>query len=576
MRITDITFENREPFYYMAPGDLWETQEDGYFYLGALYEPEDDDLPVAAGCLIFRVQYEMFGEQICKSAALKWLFVDERYRGSGMAAALIGEWQRIAQSAGLDAVVFRLQEEQQDLLACMEHCGFQFAEQPEEICRIPLASISERMSRTAPGIVKTRRLREIREQTFQETMFRLLSQNKNMRESGYLVPQKQAFEPDLSCATTEGADLRTLLLIQKQSDIELRIVVFRAFAANAGKELKELLRTAVLAAAESYSSRVWIELYCPDDQMKTVASSLGSDGEFCRIRRGYRILSEEQPFVPGERLRYRILGWEQSRLYGLVPPSIAQEQNMKSLDQCSPEELGAWKLQSKGLGDMLDQADQLRLEGILAPELSLIYRVNDQVRAMLLVTDAGDDPQSQGELTVRDWYVCHVKALREFYFLLQMLFTEAGNPAIYEDTVSFVCSSRQKKKIVEYLMDGAQTVEEVPDLSLLYPEYNMCGIRLRSVSDVLAAAGYQSILQSPAGGMPVLEILLPESEQVVEAWYEGTYDQEMHTGFRFKIMWQEPGHPENIFFEDYEEDLELDADEELDRIRAAIKAIQEM
>lgn len=297
MQVTEINGENREPFFHMAPRELWEEKTEGYFYIGGLYESEDGELPVAGGCLIFHVQYEMIGERICKSAALKWLFVEEAYRRKGIAAGLLAEWKRIARDSGLDAVVFRLREDQPELLSCMEHCGFQLQSQPEEVCRMPLASVSEKLRQTASAAVRVSSLREIREQQLRETLSRLPVQSAALWESGYLVPKKDAYEWELSCATTEGGKLRTLLLMQKQSDIELRIVLLRAFVPNAGKELRELLRTAVLTAAERYSVKVWLELYCPDDRMKAVAGSLDPDGEFYRIRRGYCLLDGERFFL---------------------------------------------------------------------------------------------------------------------------------------------------------------------------------------------------------------------------------------------------------------------------------------
>ena len=265
-------------------------------------------------------------------------------------------------------------------------------------------------------------------------------------------------------------------------------------------------------------------------------------------------------------LCYRVSGWTQSRLAELPLPSIRKENSICSLDMYEDEVTDGWKEQDSAMAAILEHAGQYWDEGSLAPELSLVYVDQRAVRAMLLVTGA------DGELCVREWYVQDPQAYRELCYLLQLLFSAAEDPIIPENRISFVCSSPKQEQMVEYLLEGAEPVEELPDPQMMFPEFFMAVTRLQALVQPLAEKGYASILMYPPGGLPYLQILRSESEPVLEVSYRGVWEEEEQTGFLLSIMpagTAELPETEDVY-EVYEEPLEMDTDLTLGRILGAM------
>lgn len=581
MQITKITYENMEAFRHMAPQQLWEPEEDGYFSVGGLWDVPGREQAVAAGCLIFRVQYELIGERMCHVAVLKWLFVEEAYRRNGLAAEMLDEWRRIVSEAGLEAACLRLRTDQDDLRACLEKHGFVFETQTEQICRMPLAEVSENLQKAETVQLPVSRVCEMREQTLLEGLLVLAQQSEKFRESGYLLPRKDAYEQEMSCGTIDSGKLRTLLLMQKQSDIELRIVAFRSFVPNGTKELLALLRTAISRATQKYGSDTWLEFYCPDEQMKEVARRLSEDCEDYEMCRGVCMVHEDLPFMPGEALTYLTAHWRESRLGQLQRPTIVQGAYISSLDEWTPEETLSWKAQGEALAQFLLKVERAAQEEMLAPEFSFIYRVSGQVRAMLLVTG---NPQAAEEdsLFVSDWYIHGGKAYREFYYLLQILFDAVNSNQVAEQKLTFVCNEILQKRLVEYLMEGGEKSALVQPAQLFLADHSMIAVRFQSLTDLLAQKGFASVLQYPPVGAAYLEVYLKQEDQVhrkVVFTYEPVGAEETVTGFVLHAGAYEPirvtsnGVPEYLN-EAREEPLELDVEATVQWMTGILNKVQ--
>lgn len=580
MLITKITYENMGAFRHMAPQQLWEPDKKGYFYLGALEDVPGTDLSAAVGCLIFRVQYDMVENRMLHVAVLKWLYVEEDHRKNGFASELLKEWRRIMSESELDAASLRLRTDQVELRACLEKNEFVFESQTEQICRMPLASACKKVRQTSDVPIPVSRLCEIREQTLVEALVRLGRQSEKLRASGYLLARKDAYEQELSCGTMEGGNLRTILLMQKPSDIELRIVAFRSFVPNGNKELLALLKTAFLHAEQSCSADVWLEFYCPDAQMQEVAKRLSEDCECYELCRGVCRVREEFPFLPGEALTYRTDSWTQTRLAGMLRPTISREANITSLDEWTPEETLAWGLQAEKLETLIGKVQDAAEQEILVPEYSLVYQAGDQVRAMLLVTGS---PYAEMEnvLYVNDWYVYEGKSYRELYYLLQQLFDRVNSLPSEDQTLTFICNDIWQKRMVEYLMEGAEQSVLVQPLSGFFPQYSMSAVRFQSLTELLAQAGFASILMYPPVGSAFLEVYLKHGDQVyqkIRFTYDTVDEDEMATGFVLHAVSGEPvgvsldGQP--LYMDEVrEEPLELDAESTVQWMTEILKKV---
>lgn len=556
-----------EAFRYLAPYQLWEPDEKGYFYLGALDDEPGMDQPVAVGCLIFRVQYDVVRDKTCQVATLKWLYIDESHRRIGIATKMLNEWKHIMSQAGIDAACLRLPKDQDVMRTYLEKNGFVFPPQTELICRMSLSDVCNKIRKVPDAPIPVTRLCEMREQNFMEGLVNLARQSEKLYASGYLLPRKDAYDQELSCATVEGGKLRTILLIQKQAEIGLQIVAFRSFAPNGKKELLALLKTAALRAQEMYSADMWLEFYCPDEQMKEVAQQLTEKCECYETCRGICTVREELPFFPGEALTYRVDSWTQSRLASLQRPTISQEAYITSLDEWTSEKTLAWGSQGEQLEQLLRKVQAAEKQEILASEYSLVYQVSGQVRAMLLVTGS---PYAEMEDVwyVNDWYINGGKSYRELCYLLQQLFDRISSVPVDGQTVTFVCSDKWNKRLVEYLMEGAERGTVPQPAVRVSPELSMSAVRFQALTDRLAQAGVASVLMYPPAGAAYLEVYLQKEKQAAQKirfTYESVKESERMAGFVLRAVSKEPigvsADGRSLYLNEVrEESLELDAE----------------
>lgn len=263
----------------MAPMSLWDADPDTYFSIGALWDEDEHSMPQAVGCLIFRVSYELLNKKLQQTSVLEWLFVEEDYRGNGIASKLLDEWKQITVRSKLTDACCRINMAQTALLHCLEHNGFEPEVKKWEICRMTLAELYGNLRHRRALHYVIRSLRETKEPAFRKAMSAILRKHSVLEKNGGLVPLSTVYDPDLSCATMENGQIRTLLLIQKRSEQELRVVVFRSLVPDAQKELLALLQTAVAKAVEGFPEDTRIEFLCTDSRMKMVVACLSSDYE---------------------------------------------------------------------------------------------------------------------------------------------------------------------------------------------------------------------------------------------------------------------------------------------------------
>lgn len=127
MLATTISTENAAAFVHLiAPEITARLYDDGVLAIGTI--SEEDGLELASGALVFSIdEGESDGEPFT-AAVIKWLFVDEHFRGRGVADRLMGEFIRVAGVAGVDHVIC-------DLPMPAEYnglCGYHKALQPQK------------------------------------------------------------------------------------------------------------------------------------------------------------------------------------------------------------------------------------------------------------------------------------------------------------------------------------------------------------------------------------------------------------------------------------------------------------
>ncbi|HAG69099.1 MAG TPA: hypothetical protein DCL38_03910 [Lachnospiraceae bacterium] len=140
MILSRIAVENAEAFQRLAPGGrLTHKELEDSFAIGAIWEePEDKEVPqkperVPAGLLMFETGYTEY--EIPHTATpdmhLKWLYVDEDYRGRGIGRELMKEALFLAVKAGLKDIncyIHATEDEAGSIKRFLEHYSFKFTE----------------------------------------------------------------------------------------------------------------------------------------------------------------------------------------------------------------------------------------------------------------------------------------------------------------------------------------------------------------------------------------------------------------------------------------------------------------
>lgn len=448
--------------------------------------------------------------------------------------------------------------------------------QEVEICRMPLAQISENFSRRGAVNYQVSSLGEVKETVFKKAIESLGRSNPAFRRNGAPPADMGVYDARLSCVTMAGGQIRTMLLIRKISETQLRVVVFWSLVKDAQKELLALLQTAVSRAAKKYAPDAWLEFLCTDARMKMVVACLSSDYETYKERNEWWSEDPSFTFTPGETISYRVEDWMESPLARLPRLTIAQERNISSLELADEDQAERWKQQGTEMNAFLAHVKQCFEDGSLIPDLSLFYAEKDVVKAMLLVTGNESD---EYDLIVADWYICDQTAQFQLCSLLQMLFEVAGEQILLPvDTITFVFGRPEQKRLAASVMDG---VLDRDSLMLMYehPDLVMVSARLQALADQMTQLGYGFVLEYPQGGLPSMKVMVADTQTELEFSYDTLWDGDELSGFYMYVLSEEPvadawQADERYVVDGWEEPLELDAWTVAQRMIRVVKEVE--
>lgn len=285
MIITTIVNENKVLFEKMVPSKIFEqVNSQGHFGLGAILDKQDDKY--SAGVLIFDVDEGTNGAQNLTAAVIKWFYVAEEFRKNGAADALIKEFFRVMDDAGIEHIIcdVPMPEEYDFLCAYLEEWGFEFTLANIYEIEAELGEILEKPVFSGPkASAKTIALKEVPALSFRQFIGNMKKRHDVLN---IITTNVSDYDSDVSCVYMNGSSVEGAMLIKAYNSGELELLFMRAIS-NAQKVMADLLLFSAHAAAKKYPPETIVHIICRIEAAASVIQKLFPDRQPLLVRRGY-------------------------------------------------------------------------------------------------------------------------------------------------------------------------------------------------------------------------------------------------------------------------------------------------
>ena len=144
MKLITITEEWKAYFSTLIPEELLcKLDQKERFAIGAL--EEEQGRQYSAGILLFRILESKYDSFLFPTLAVEWIYVDEPYRGRGIADAMMEKLSSILDRSGITLVKCEVPKEEQydDLCAYLETWDFEFMVAESHRRRVSLKDIKD-------------------------------------------------------------------------------------------------------------------------------------------------------------------------------------------------------------------------------------------------------------------------------------------------------------------------------------------------------------------------------------------------------------------------------------------------
>ena len=285
MIITTIVNENKVLFEKMVPSKIFEqVNSQGHMGLGAILDKHDGKY--AAGVLIFHVDEGTNGEENLTAAIIKWFYVAEEFRKNGVADALMKEFFRVMDEAGIEHIIcdVPMPGEYDFLCAYLEEWGFEFTLTNIYELEAQLGEILEKPVFSGPkASAKTIALKEVPAVSFRQFIGNMKKRNDVLN---IITANVSDYDLDISCVYMNGSSVEGAMLIKAYNCGELELLFMRAIS-NAKKVMSDLLLFSAHAAAKKYPSETTVHIVCRIEAAAGVIQKLFPDRQPILVRRGY-------------------------------------------------------------------------------------------------------------------------------------------------------------------------------------------------------------------------------------------------------------------------------------------------
>ncbi|MEG1108935.1 MAG: GNAT family N-acetyltransferase [Oscillospiraceae bacterium] len=285
MLITSITRTNSSPFEKLVPEAVFEKLgSPETFALGAIFE--DEEGKAAAGALFFEVDSGSNGSENLTVAVIKWLYVAKEFQRKGVADALMEEFFRIMDEAGLEHALcdIPMPEEYNFLCAYLEAWGFDFTltniyEITAELSEI----LANPLFHEPPTTNSVKKLSEIPDYYFRG----FVNEMKKLADvPDFLTSAISDYDTEVSCGFMSGKELIGAMLVKKSPATGLEVVLMRAVS-DVKEVMANLLLFAGAAAGKKYPPETPVKIVCRNNAAAGLLSKLFPNAQPLLVRRGY-------------------------------------------------------------------------------------------------------------------------------------------------------------------------------------------------------------------------------------------------------------------------------------------------
>ncbi len=295
-----------EAFLPLIPDDMKAQVQSGeWFCLGALYDPSEeeeaqDGEKTAAGVLLFSSEDGIvYGGEIVTMIVLNWIYVAEEYRMRGIANELMQALSDILEDNPAEGIICDIPFGSEYDLAedFFDSWGFDFEDTElremvitKDDCRRDISPENkEEVLKLAAEHYRPAGLISIMELTredFQKTI-RIM---KEAERSGYydqLSENRDDYAGDMSYAVLNGNEVSSMVLFDRQSSGDLRMVMLESISSKNAKELLMLLRYCAGYYYVNYPEETKVKLTLGIERSRNLATHLFPSKDPIPVRRGY-------------------------------------------------------------------------------------------------------------------------------------------------------------------------------------------------------------------------------------------------------------------------------------------------
>lgn len=292
MVISSLTAASAAPFARLLPASELGRVLDGRAY-GLAAVAGTQDAPEAAGVLVFSVEAGSDGEKDGIAGILRWLYVAEAQRRSGVGEALLREFFRIADGSGIEHLLcdVPMPEEYDGLCFWLESWGFDFSLTDVYEAETTLGALLQNRAVAGGDGAGVLPLGGISIGSFRTLLARLRELPDTPRD---LDGRYEYYDPEISCVTLANGLPDGALLVHRDAQGALELEVLRSMSA-VPHDFGRLVAFAAKAAARTLPPETPLRYLCRTDGARNVTAKLFPDLRPLLVRRGYLYNGPETP-----------------------------------------------------------------------------------------------------------------------------------------------------------------------------------------------------------------------------------------------------------------------------------------